>query len=200
MTGGWAKAGKHPRAPTRAPHIRRFFPCGGDFRGFGWPSRTMGRGRKRSKSKVCGMTRDRTAGISPIFEPFSLGAGEAAQPELPGMPAPTRTCLRCGGAVPAPKRAGRPARFCSAACRRDQAVEQRAAWCAANAPAEDRRAEVRCWSCGTPFAAEAKTAGRLPRYCGASCRRAARLARKARYRARKRRGGGRVESLEPPGS
>ncbi len=107
-----------------------------------------------------------------------------SQPDLPGLPPSTRTCLRCGKPVPAPKRAGRPRRFCSEQCRRDQAAEQRSRWTASHADAASPDA-LTCWSCGEAFPAPSCRRGRLPRFCGPDCRRAARRALNAGYRLRK---------------
>lgn len=107
-----------------------------------------------------------------------------SQPDLPGLPAAARTCLRCGVPIPAPKRAGRPERFCSERCRHDQAAEQRASWADqhdVNGPEE----VLSCWTCGVAFPAPEARRGRLPRFCGPDCRRMHRREQAARYRARK---------------
>lgn len=108
------------------------------------------------------------------------------QPDLPGVPAATRPCLRCGGVMPAPRRSGRPERFCSDACRHAQAVEQRATYVAQHGTV--KASSAACWTCGNAFPIGARQAGRVPRYCSADCRAIGRRALAARYRARQRRG------------
>jgi hypothetical protein len=108
-----------------------------------------------------------------------------SQPELPGVPAATRACLRCDGVMPAPRRAGRPERFCSDACRHAQAVEQRAAYVAAHGTV--KASGSACWTCGGAFPIGSRQAGRVPRYCSRTCRQAGRRALAAGYRARQRR-------------
>lgn len=109
-----------------------------------------------------------------------------SQPDLPGLPTPNRSCLRCGKPVAAPKRAGRPRRFCSDQCRYEQAAEQRSRWTATHADALSPEA-LRCWSCGEAFPAPAARRGRLPRFCSVDCKRSARRDLNAAYRFQKRR-------------
>ncbi|MBN9255833.1 MULTISPECIES: hypothetical protein [unclassified Mesorhizobium] len=109
-----------------------------------------------------------------------------SQLDLPGVPLPERSCLRCGKAVPAPKRTGRPSMFCSEACRVAQAAAQRAAWWRSESPAEDRETGIACRACGQRFVADRVIAGRLPHYCGSDCRLMGRRGLAAGYRKRRR--------------
>lgn len=149
---------------------------------------------KRSKEiNMMSDSMEREAGISPDFLPF------VSQPDLPGLPVPARCCLRCGMAIPAPKRNGRPRSFCSDECRRAQVAEQRAAWVADNPVEAERSTMLSCWTCGATFPAPPPGRGRLPRFCGAACRQASRSRMAADKRLRRARiGGGRVESPTPP--
>lgn len=113
--------------------------------------------------------------ISPVFFPADC------EPDLPGLPAPTRDCLRCGRPVPAPKRTGRPARFCSDECRHAQAVEQRVTH------VRKPVTSISCWTCGAPFPAPEARRGRLPRFCSDECRLARTRMRKTEGRMRRRR-------------
>lgn len=139
--------------------------------------------------------------INELFGPQSKPVGENGeyfavdvQPDLPGVPAASRSCLRCGAPVPAPKTIGRPRRFCSAACRHAQGVEQRRRW-EAKPAAQDKRDALTCWHCGDAFEAPAARAGRLPRFCRSECRTIARRAAAAAMRNRRRRAGTRQDEL-----
>lgn len=118
-----------------------------------------------------------------------------SQPDLPGLPTATRSCLRCGEAVPAPKRTGRPSRFCSEECRtarlRDQQTEAGRTW-------TGKATESACRTCGEAIRLEGREAGRLPGFCGAECRAAGKRARAAGYRARQRRLPGGASNLQDP--
>lgn len=111
-------------------------------------------------------------------EPFLLFE---SQDELPGIPAPTRSCLQCGAEIPAPKREGRPIGFCSETCRRERAVAQRVAWREAH-PERQRALLLTCWSCGSTFARPTARQGRLPRFCSEACRHEGRNRRSAAAR------------------
>ena len=109
-----------------------------------------------------------------------------SQLDLPGVPLPERSCLRCGKGVPAPKRSGRPSMFCSEACRVAQAAAQRAAW-RSESPVEGRDTGIACRACGRRFVVDRVIAGRLPHYCSPDCRLKGR---------RHRRGGGRSKGQD----
>lgn len=110
-----------------------------------------------------------------------------SQADLPGIPAPTRACMRCGAAVPAPRRNGRPRAFCSDACRLAQAGEQRRSWAAENPDAVARPTSLPCKACGKPFMPPPSRRGRWPAFCSPTCRRQAKQDREAAYRRRKTR-------------
>lgn len=79
-------------------------------------------------------------------------------------------CARCGKAFPAPKRAGRPDRYCSAACRK-------AAWQVMTTRfGQEHRGEILspgdCRQCGKPIVI-GRRRGRFPHFCSAACKRLA---------------------------
>ncbi|TYR32086.1 hypothetical protein FY036_13455 [Mesorhizobium microcysteis] len=119
---------------------------------------------------------------APETVPFSLFV---SQPDLPGLPARERRCLRCDEPVAAPKRDGRPTGFCSDECRKAQRADQVRAWHKQN-PDSAPGSALSCWACERVFAAPERRAGRLPRYCCDKCRLVGRNALAAGYRARGR--------------
>lgn len=103
------------------------------------------------------------------------------QMTLPGLPAPARCCLRCGEAIPAPKRVGRPLMFCGSTCREAQASAQ-VTTCTATRTATDRPTAIICDACGNPFPTPPKGAGRWPHWCSPECTNAGKQKRTAGYR------------------
>jgi hypothetical protein len=70
-------------------------------------------------------------------------------------------CGRCGGDLPAPAATGRPARWCSAACRQAAHRQQVAG-------VTKRRHETSCPGCGRPVTVAGT--GRPARWCSPACR------------------------------
>jgi hypothetical protein len=83
---------------------------------------------------------------------------------------PTPNCVACGKFFAAPKRQGRPARYCSAECRKS-------AWQAMSSQfARDHRGEElkpgACRQCGKPIEI-GRRRGRFPFFCSPACKRLA---------------------------
>lgn len=92
-------------------------------------------------------------------------------PASPPRPTPSAVCVECGASFPAPVRTGRPHRYCSDACRHTNWSAQRKAWVAAQNDACVGAAI--CRHCGSAFTPAPRLAGRLPHFCGLTCRRLA---------------------------
>lgn len=86
-----------------------------------------------------------------------------------GQPTMRQACDRCGAMFEQVVRTGRPLRFCSDTCRRDQKADQMRRW-AGKAPASSSRT-VTCRHCGQSFEPKPRLKGRAPHWCSARCRR-----------------------------
>jgi len=142
-----------------------------DINGLGWFSRGM-------------------ALLFAFVLPLFTGPSKRPETVVAVAPAPAlvaRVCRRCGAEFMAPAiTRGRPVVFCSEACRRATAADQRRAWEAANPPgARGDRREVVCLSCGKSFVPPRRQAGRHSGFCSAECRHARKLEHQHRWRAKK---------------
>jgi hypothetical protein len=180
------KSGRAQALDPRPPHSQSFFLPERNFRPVGGHADN----RFEKSSNEINVLMNSGAADPSNFSPF---IPFLSQPDLPGLPTPSRSCLRCGKPVPAPKRSGRPSRFCSDQCRRQQAAEQRAAWVSAHSSGGSSAVLV-CWACGDTFPAPATRRGRLPRFCSADCKRCARRDLNAGYRLQRRRWKGRDDA------
>jgi hypothetical protein len=96
--------------------------------------------------------------------------GEPLDDRPKKQPVPKASCARCGKKFPAPKRSGRPARYCGEACRKATKLEMTSRFAR-----EDEGQNLTpgdCRECGKPIVI-GRRRGRFPYWCSPACKRLA---------------------------
>lgn len=97
-----------------------------------------------------------------------FGDPVGGRPKKPAVP--KAICARCGKKFPAPKRSGRPARYCGEACRKAAKNEMSSQF--AREHEGQNLTPGDCRECGKPIVI-GRRRGRFPHWCGPACKRLA---------------------------